>query len=99
MKDIIQIAKKLTIKKEQLILYGNHKAKINIGALDASEIKKSKLILVTSITPTKAGNGKTTTSIGLADGLNRVGKNAILALREPSLGPCNRCRKITTHSV
>ena len=51
MKDIIQIAKKLTIKKEQLILYGNHKAKINIGALDASEIKKSKLILVTSITP------------------------------------------------
>jgi formate--tetrahydrofolate ligase len=88
MKDIIQIAKKLTIKKEQLILYGNHKAKINIGALDASEIKKSKLILVTSITPTKAGNGKTTTSIGLADGLNRVGKNAILALREPSLGPC-----------
>jgi formyltetrahydrofolate synthetase len=55
MKDIIQIAKKLTIKKEQLILYGNHKAKINIGALDASEIKKSKLILVTSITPTKAG--------------------------------------------
>ena len=88
MKDIIQIAKKLTIKKEQLILYGNHKAKINIGALDASEIKKSKLILVTSITPSKAGNGKTTTSIGLADGLNRIGKIAILALREPSLGPC-----------
>lgn len=88
MKDIIQVAKKLAIKKEQIVLYGNHKAKINIGNLDAAKIRKSKLILVTSITPTKAGNGKTTTSIGLADGLNRIGKNAVLALREPSLGPC-----------
>lgn len=88
MKNIVQIAKKLTIKKEHLVLYGNHKAKINIAEPDASKIRKSKLILVTSITPTKAGNGKTTTSIGLADGLNRIGKNAVLALREPSLGPC-----------
>ena len=75
MKDIVQIAKKLTIKKEQLILYGNHKAKINIGALDASKIKKSKLILVTSITPTKAGNGKTTTSTLLAHILKELNFN------------------------
>lgn len=88
MKNIAAIAKKINIKKDQLLLYGNHKAKILLGNLDAEKIKKSKLILVTSITPTKAGNGKTTTSIGLADGLNRIGKNTILALREPSLGPC-----------
>lgn len=88
MKNIIEIAKRINLKKEQLILYGNHKAKINIGEPDITKVKKAKLILVSSITPTKAGNGKTTTSIGLADGLNYIGKNTTLALREPSLGPC-----------
>lgn len=82
------VAASIGISEEQLIPYGKYKAKINIPEWDEEKIKQSKLILITSITPTKAGNGKTTCSIGLADGLKLLGKNVILALREPSLGPC-----------
>jgi formate--tetrahydrofolate ligase len=88
MKTILHVAKKINLRKEQLILFGNYKAKILPGTLQEKEIRKSRLILVTSITPTKSGNGKTTTAIGLADGLNKIGRNAVAALREPSLGPC-----------
>ena len=85
---ITRLADQLGIAAEQLITYGKYKAKIQLPGFDEERIRQSKLILVTSITPTRAGNGKTTSSIGLADGLRRLGKNAILALREPSLGPC-----------
>jgi formate--tetrahydrofolate ligase len=67
--------------------YGKYKAKISLPGYDENKIRSSKLIVVTSITPTKAGNGKTTTSIGLADALHCLGKHVMLALREPSLGP------------
>ncbi len=87
-KPIQEVAESIGIRYDQLIPFGHFKAKVDIAELDNEKIRNSKLILVTSITPTKAGNGKTTTSIGLADGLNRIGKKAILALREPSLGPC-----------
>jgi formate--tetrahydrofolate ligase len=87
-KPIIELAEDLGLSADQVITFGKYKAKIDIGPFDNEKIKQSKLILVTSITPTKAGNGKTTTSIGLADGLTRIGKKAVLALREPSLGPC-----------
>ena len=70
----------------QLIPYGKYKAKVDFGKWDEEKIGNSKLILVTSITPTKAGNGKTTVTIGLGDGLRQIGKNAVLALREPSIG-------------
>ncbi|MCB0284924.1 MAG: formate--tetrahydrofolate ligase, partial [Calditrichaeota bacterium] len=87
-KPIDELAAETGIDAEDLITFGKYKAKINCDNLEDEKINNSKLILITSITPTKAGNGKTTTSIGLADGLNRIGKKAILALREPSLGPC-----------
>lgn len=87
-KPIDELANETGIDADDLITFGKYKAKINCNNLDPERIHNSKLILITSITPTKAGNGKTTTSIGLADGLNRIGKKAILALREPSLGPC-----------
>lgn len=85
---ITAIASQLKIPEEILIPYGHFKAKINIAGFEEKRIAASKLILVTAITPTKAGIGKTTTSIGLADGLRKLHKNAVLALREPSLGPC-----------
>jgi len=87
--NIIDIAKKLDIKKTGLIAYGNDKAKLTYDYID--EIKDNKdghLILVTAISPTPAGEGKTTTSVGLVDGLCHIGKKAIICLREPSLGPC-----------
>ncbi|HBG69207.1 MAG: formate--tetrahydrofolate ligase [Bacteroidetes bacterium GWF2_43_63] len=84
---IVEIAKQLGINPDDLDLYGKHKAKIPLSYIDEEKIKKSKLILVTAITPTPAGEGKTTTSIGLAMGLNRIGKKATVVLREPSLGP------------
>jgi formate--tetrahydrofolate ligase len=87
-KTVIDTAAKLGLRPDELITFGNYKAKIDLHEWDELKISQSKLILVTSITPTKAGNGKTTTSIGLADGLSRIGKKAVLALREPSLGPC-----------
>ncbi|MDE6356398.1 MAG: formate--tetrahydrofolate ligase [Clostridia bacterium] len=83
LKDIREIAKKLGLNEDALELYGKYKAKINL-----TQVKpKSKLILVTAINPTASGEGKTTVSIGLADGLSKLGKKACLALREPSLGP------------
>lgn len=88
LKKINIIADELGISEEMLIPYGHYKAKINISSFDEAKIAQSKLILVTAITPTKAGIGKTTTSVALADGLRSIGKKAVLALREPSLGPC-----------
>lgn len=85
---ITAIAQKMGLPADMLEPYGRYKAKINISQFDAEKIAASKLILVTAITPTKAGIGKTTTSVGLADGLNKLGKKVVLALREPSLGPC-----------
>ncbi|MFN8307507.1 MAG: formate--tetrahydrofolate ligase [Ferruginibacter sp.] len=85
---ITSIATDMGVPADMLIPYGYHKAKVNIRSFDEAKIAASKLILVSAITPTKAGIGKTTTSIGLADGLKKLGKNVVLALREPSLGPC-----------
>jgi len=84
---IVKIADKLGIPHDELELYGKYKAKIPLHFIDEEKIKNAKLILVTAITPTPSGEGKTTTSIGLAQALNRIGKNAIVVLREPSLGP------------
>lgn len=86
LKKITEIADTAGIPEEALELYGNYKAKINVDKIRKSG-KKGKLILVTAITPTPAGEGKTTTTIGLADGLRKIGKNTVVALREPSLGP------------
>lgn len=85
---IDSIAKKANIPADELEPFGKHIAKVPYQLIDDEKVKKSKLILVTAITPTKAGIGKTTVSVGLALGMNRIGKNAIPALREPSLGPC-----------
>ena len=86
-KPIAKIADKLGIPHDELETYGKYKAKIPLHFIDEEKIKKAKLILVTAITPTPSGEGKTTTSIGLAQALNRIGKNATVVLREPSLGP------------
>ena len=88
MEKITEIAKKAGIPEDALELYGNYKAKINTGLLpEADPDKPHHLVLVTAITPTPAGEGKTTTTVGLADGLQKIGKNVMVALREPSLGP------------
>jgi len=88
-KHINDIAKQIDVPEEALIVYGNDKAKINYDFLDNCRDKKDgKLILVTAISPTPAGEGKTTTSVGLVDGLCHNGKKAMICLREPSLGPC-----------
>lgn len=87
MEPITEIAKKAGIGEEHIELYGRYKAKTDLSFLSDTSKRCGKLILVTAITPTPAGEGKTTTTIGLADGLRRVGKNAVVALREPSLGP------------
>lgn len=87
-KPITAIAEKMGLPPEMLIPYGRYKAKIDIRHFDEKKVASAKLILVTAITPTKAGIGKTTTSVGLADGLNKLQKKVVLALREPSLGPC-----------
>ena len=84
---ITEIAKRAGIDENDIEQYGKYKAKIELSALKNSKRNDGKLILVTAITPTPAGEGKTTTTIGLADGLRRIGKNAVAALREPSLGP------------
>ena len=85
---IVEIAKKLGITEDELECYGKYKAKVVPEVLREREKKPDgKLVLVTAITPTPAGEGKTTTSVGLADGLNKIGKKACVALREPSLGP------------
>ena len=85
---ILKIATKAGIEEKYLEQYGNYKAKIDLSLLrDLADKPDGKLILVTAITPTPAGEGKTTTSVGLTDGLRKLGKNAMVALREPSLGP------------
>lgn len=88
MKRITEIAKIAGVDEEYLEMYGKYKAKIDSSFLkDNTDKENGKLILVTAITPTPAGEGKTTTSVGLGDGLRKIGKNAMIALREPSLGP------------
>ena len=86
-KDIGEIASSINIPEELYERYGKTKAKIDLSIMNDSSKKNGKLILVTAITPTPAGEGKTTTTIGLADGLKRIGKKVVVALREPSLGP------------
>ncbi len=85
---ITNVAQSIGITEDELIPYGKYMAKIPIDLIQDKNVKQNKLILVTAITPTKAGIGKTTVSIGLALGLNKIGKKAVVALREPSLGPC-----------
>ncbi len=87
LEDIYEIAKKAGIQESALEPYGRDKAKIDIHSLDLKDKQDGKLILVTAITPTKAGEGKSTTTIGLVDGLSKIGKKAMACLREPSLGP------------
>ena len=87
MRPIVQVADEAGIAEEYLEQYGKYKAKIDLSLLKKTAQKQGKLILVTAITPTPAGEGKTTTTIGLADGMRRIGKKVIVALREPSLGP------------
>ncbi len=84
---IKDIASKLNLNEDDIEYYGKYKAKINYTDVLANSNKKGKLVLVTAITPTPAGEGKTTTTIGLADGLKQIGKDVVVALREPSLGP------------
>ncbi|MBQ1811719.1 MAG: formate--tetrahydrofolate ligase [Erysipelotrichaceae bacterium] len=85
---IVNIADKLAIPQEDLELYGNYKAKVDLKLMkDLKDKKDGKLILVTAINPTPAGEGKTTTTVGLADALRKIGKKSVVALREPSLGP------------
>ena len=88
MKRITGVAAGIGIPEDGIEQYGHYMAKIPVELINEEKIRKSNLILVTAITATKAGIGKTTASIGLALGLNRIGKKAIVALREPSLGPC-----------
>ena len=88
LKKIEDIASSIGVPTDEINNYGKYIAKLPLSLIDEEKIKKSNLILVTAITPTKAGIGKTTVSIGLSLGLNRIGKKAVVALREPSLGPC-----------
>ena len=89
MKPIAEVAAKVGIPADALVPYGTTKAKVTFKHIDSLEgAKDGKLILVTAISPTPAGEGKTTTTVGLGDGLNRIGKKAMMCLREPSLGPC-----------
>ncbi|MBP5716095.1 MAG: formate--tetrahydrofolate ligase, partial [Bacteroidales bacterium] len=85
---IEKIAEKVGINPADILPYGHYIAKVPLSYIDEEKAKRSNLILVTSISATKAGIGKTTVSIGLDLGLNKIGKNAIVVLREPSLGPC-----------
>jgi formate--tetrahydrofolate ligase len=87
MRPIRDIAARLGVPDSSLELYGNYKAKLPLHLFNEERFRSSKLILVTAMTPTPAGEGKTTTSIGLCEGMNRIGKNTIVVLREPSLGP------------
>lgn len=84
---INNIAKKLNIDEDQLEHYGKYKAKLPLSLIDENKVKENNLILVTAVTPTPPGEGKTTTSIGLTEGLNKIGKKTTVVLREPSLGP------------
>lgn len=87
MKPVTEIAKRLNVSDDDLHMFGKYIAKLPLKLIDESKFKRKKLVLVTAITPTPAGEGKTTTSIGLTEGLNKIGVNAAVVLREPSLGP------------
>ncbi|WP_372792612.1 formate--tetrahydrofolate ligase [Lutibacter sp.] len=87
LKHIKEIAAKLGIQEDDLEMYGKYKAKLPLSLIDEDKIKQNNLVLVTAITPTPAGEGKTTVTIGLTEGLNKIGKQAMAVLREPSLGP------------
>ena len=89
MKPVIEIAESIGLGEDDLELFGKYKAKISMEAVNRLQNsgKKGKLVLVTAISPTPAGEGKTTTSVGLADGLAKINKNVMVCLREPSLGP------------
>jgi formate--tetrahydrofolate ligase len=87
MEHIVKIAQKLNVNEDDLELYGKYKAKLPLSLIDESKIAENNLVLVTALTPTPAGEGKTTTSIGLVEGLNKIGEKAVAVLREPSLGP------------
>ena len=84
---IRDIAAKLNIPEDDLEMYGKYKAKLPLRLIDEEKVKQNNLVLVTALTPTPAGEGKTTVSIGLTEGLNKIGKQATVVLREPSLGP------------
>ncbi|MCB0764073.1 MAG: formate--tetrahydrofolate ligase, partial [Flavobacteriales bacterium] len=84
---ITAVGERLGVDPDRLELYGRYKAKLPLDLIDESKVRKSKLVLVTALSPTPAGEGKTTTSIGLCEGLNKIGKKAMVVLREPSLGP------------
>ena len=88
LRPITDVARDINIPLDEIESYGKHIAKVRESLIDEEKVKKSNLILVTAITATKAGIGKTTVSIGLALGMNKIGKKAVVALREPSLGPC-----------
>ena len=88
LKNISEVAGELGINSDDIIQHGKYIAKVPLSYINEEKIKSSNLILVTAITPTKAGIGKTVTSISLSLGLNKIGKKASVALREPSLGPC-----------
>nr|MBP9601498.1 formate--tetrahydrofolate ligase [Lutibacter sp.] len=87
LKNIKEIAFKLGIVEDDLEMYGKYKAKLPLSLINEEKIAQNNLILVTAITPTPAGEGKTTVSIGLTEGLNKIGEQATVVLREPSLGP------------
>ena len=87
LKPITKVAEKLNLQADQLQQYGSFKAKLPLNLIDEEKLKQCKLVLVSAISPTPAGEGKTTTSIGLSEGLNRIGKKTTVVLREPSLGP------------
>ena len=87
LKPITQISEQLKIDGDDLQQYGRYKAKLPLNLIDSSKVQQSNLILVTAISPTPAGEGKTTMSIGLTQGMNRIGKQTTVVLREPSLGP------------
>ena len=84
---ITEIAKMAGVDEKYLEQYGNYKAKVDYNILNETEKREGKLVLVTAINPTPAGEGKTTTTVGLADAMKKLGKNVLVALREPSLGP------------
>jgi formate--tetrahydrofolate ligase len=84
---VVKIAQKLNVSDDDLQQYGKFKAKLPLSLIDEDKVKRCKLILVSAISPTPAGEGKTTTSIGLAEGMNRIGRKTTVVLREPSLGP------------
>lgn len=87
MEHIVQTANKIGVSEDDLEMYGKYKAKLPISLIDEEKISDNNLVLVTALTPTPAGEGKTTVSIGLVEGLNRIGEQAVVVLREPSLGP------------